>query len=76
VRESIVGDLEDADQRMAEFMSDLEDEIVDGPPVPPNGSAEMQDIMTRINTEVLFGNITPQEAAERFISEVEAAIGG
>ncbi|AEG43306.1 ABC transporter substrate-binding protein [Isoptericola variabilis] len=76
VRESIVGDLEAADQKVAEFMSDLEDEIVDSPPVPPNGSAQMQDIMTRINTEVLFGNITPQEAAERFISEVEAAIGG
>jgi multiple sugar transport system substrate-binding protein len=76
VRESILGDLEAADQRMAEFMSDLEDEIVDSPPVPPNGSAQMQDIITRINTEVLFGNITPQEAAERFTSEVEAAIGG
>lgn len=76
VRESITGDLEAADQKVAEFMADLEDEIVDNPPVPPNGSAQMQDIMTRVNTEVLFGNITPQEAAERFISEVEAAIGG
>jgi multiple sugar transport system substrate-binding protein len=76
VRESISGDLEDADKKVAEFMADLEDEIVDNPPVPPNGSAEMQDIIGRINTEVLFGNITPQQAAEQFISEVGAAIGG
>jgi multiple sugar transport system substrate-binding protein len=76
VRESILDDLEDADQRMADFMADLEDELVDSPPVPPNGSAEMTDIMKRINTEVLFGNLTPAEAAERFLSEVGAAIGG
>jgi multiple sugar transport system substrate-binding protein len=57
-------------------MADLEDELVDSPPVPPNGSAEMTDIMKRINTEVLFGNLTPAEAAERFLSEVGAAIGG
>ncbi len=75
VRESILGDLADADQRMADFMADLEDEIVDSPPVPPNGSAEMTDIMTRINTEVLFGDLTPEEAAEQFLSEVGAAIG-
>lgn len=76
VREAISGDLEAADKKVADFMADLEDEIVDNPPVPPNGSAEMQDIIGRINTEVLFGNITPEQAAEQFISEVGAAIGG
>ena len=73
VRESILGDLEDADAKVAEFMADLEDEIVDGPPVPPNGAGDVQDIMIRLNSEVLFGSMTPDEAAEAFLSEVEAA---
>lgn len=73
VRESILGDLEAADAKVADFMADLEDEIVDGPPVPPNGAGDVQDIITRINSEVLFGSMTPDEAAEAFLSEVEAA---
>ncbi|GAB4084563.1 extracellular solute-binding protein [Myceligenerans cantabricum] len=75
VREVITDDLTDADQQVAEFMADLEDEIVDASPVPPEGSAEMQDIMERVNTEVVFERVTPQEAAQMFIEEVNAAIG-
>ncbi len=76
VRESVLTDLTAADQKVAEFMAGLEADIVDNPPVPPQGSSEMQDIMTRINTEVLFGNMTPDEAADAFLQEVGAAIGG
>ena len=76
VREGIMGDLSPTDQKVADFMEDIGDEIVDAPPVPPHGSAEMADIMERVNTEVLFERITPQEAATQFIDEVNAAIAG
>ncbi|MBO0608982.1 ABC transporter substrate-binding protein [Myceligenerans salitolerans] len=74
MREVIADDLTDADKQVADFMADLGDEIVDASPVPPNGSAEMQDIMERINTEVVFERITPEEAATMFMEEVNAAI--
>jgi multiple sugar transport system substrate-binding protein len=74
VREAIMGDLSPTDQKVADFMADIEDEIVDNPSVPPHGSAELADIMERINTEVLFERITPEEAATQFIDEVNAAI--
>lgn len=76
LRDVIADDLTDADQQMADFMADLGDEIVDASPVPPNGSAEMQGIMERINTEVVFERITPEEAATMFMAEVNAAIAG
>ncbi|MFE6968942.1 ABC transporter substrate-binding protein [Isoptericola sp. NPDC057653] len=76
VREAILPDLTAADQRMADFMADLEDDVVDNPPVPPNGANEMQDIITRINTEVLFERMTPAQAADAFLKDVGAAIGG
>ncbi|GAA4428106.1 extracellular solute-binding protein [Georgenia halophila] len=75
VREAIAPMLPEPDQRGAAFLKDLEDEIVDSPPVPPVGSGETQDIMTRYNSEVLFGRLTPEEAAAQFREEVEAAIG-
>ncbi len=57
-------------------MADLEPDIVDNPSVPPNGANEIQDIMIRINTEVLFERMTPDEAADAFLKDVGAAIGG
>lgn len=74
VREAILEDLSPTDQKMADFMAEIEGEIVDTPPVPPHGSAELADIMERINTEVLFDRITPEEAATQFLDEVQAAI--
>ncbi|PFG42033.1 carbohydrate ABC transporter substrate-binding protein (CUT1 family) [Isoptericola jiangsuensis] len=73
VRESILDQLEDADAKVADFMTELEAEIVDGPPVPPNGAGDVQEIITRINSEVLFGSMTPDEAADAFLTEVAAA---
>ncbi|MEL7975325.1 extracellular solute-binding protein [Isoptericola sp. F-RaC21] len=76
VREAILPDLTAADQKVADFMADLEPDIVDNPAVPPSGANEIQDIMIRINTEVLFERMTPDEAADAFLKDVGAAIGG
>ncbi|MBX9244985.1 extracellular solute-binding protein [Actinotalea ferrariae] len=75
-RERVVAELPETDKQSAEFVADLEDEIVDSPPVPPVGAGEMAAILGRLNDEVLFERLTPEDAAERFISEVEAIIGG
>ncbi|MFE5340049.1 ABC transporter substrate-binding protein [Isoptericola sp. NPDC056578] len=76
VREGILPELTAADQKVADFMAALEPEIVDNPAVPPSGANEIQDIMIRINTEVLFERMTPDEAADAFLQDVGAAIGG
>ncbi|WP_286218526.1 ABC transporter substrate-binding protein [Paraoerskovia sediminicola] len=75
VREAIAGDLSPVDQQVADFLKDLEDEIVDGPAVPPEGAADIPEISGRINTEVIFDRMSPQEAAEQFTSEANGAIG-
>ncbi|MEY9212809.1 carbohydrate ABC transporter substrate-binding protein [Thermobifida halotolerans] len=75
VRESIVDSLPEADARSAEFLSEIEDTIVDGNPPPPIGAGQVVDIIKRINDDLMFGEITPSEAADRFIEEVEAATG-
>ncbi|MBD5785425.1 extracellular solute-binding protein [Cellulosimicrobium terreum] len=76
VREAIAGDLDPADQQSADFLAGLQSEIVDGPAVPPAGAAEVPEITTRVNTELIFGRLSPADAASQFTSEVEAAIGG
>jgi multiple sugar transport system substrate-binding protein len=75
VREQILDDLPENDAKMAEFMARIEDSIVDGNPPPPIGAGEVVDISSRVSDDLGFGEVTPAEAAELFMSEVEAATG-
>src|SRR5699024_5765194 len=63
------------DQQAAAFLANLGPVIVDSLATPPVGSGEVVNIIKRINEQVLFEQITPEEAAKQFMSEVEAAIG-
>ncbi|TDD66127.1 carbohydrate ABC transporter substrate-binding protein [Jiangella aurantiaca] len=74
-RERILGDLTEHQVAEAEFLAEIQDDVVDSPPAPPVGAGEVVDIIKRINVEVLFDRLGPDEAAEQFISEVEAATG-
>ncbi|WP_150240011.1 ABC transporter substrate-binding protein [Nocardiopsis quinghaiensis] len=76
VREHILGSLPEADARSAEFLSEIEDTIVDGNPPPPIGAGEVVNITKRVSEEMAFGDLTPAEAAEQFMSEVETATNG
>ncbi|WP_067598694.1 ABC transporter substrate-binding protein [Nocardiopsis listeri] len=75
VRAHILSSLSAADERSAIFLSDVEGDIVDGNPPPPIGAGEVVEITKRASDELAFGNLTPEEAAEQFITEVEAATG-
>ncbi len=75
VREAVSGQLDPLEVQAAEFLAELESEIVDGPPAPPTGAADVPEITGRINQEVLFDTMSPADAAAQFTSEAGAAIG-
>ncbi|PZF85296.1 ABC transporter substrate-binding protein [Jiangella anatolica] len=74
VRAAIMDQLTPVQQAEAEYLARLEEAA--GVPVPPApvGSTETAGIVTRLNSEVLFDRAAPEDAAERFIAEVEAAL--
>lgn len=75
VRASVSDMLDPLEVQAAEFLAELESEIVDGPPAPPTGAADVPEITGRVNELVLFDSVTPDEAASQFTSEAGAAIG-
>ncbi|ACZ31552.1 extracellular solute-binding protein family 1 [Xylanimonas cellulosilytica DSM 15894] len=77
VREAVLPKLSEADKTSAAFIQALTDDdvVADSKPVPPKGSGEVSDITGRINSDVIFGKITPADAATRWIDEVTKAIG-
>ncbi len=76
IREHILPMLPEDQTQVAEFMTEITPDLADPPPPPPNGAGEIPDIMTRLWEEVMFGRLTPMEAAEQFITEAEAATSG
>lgn len=75
LRETIADQLAPADALATEFVAEVIPELEDPPPVPPVGAGEVQDIIQRLNEEVLFDRLSPTEAAEQFMDEARAAIG-
>jgi multiple sugar transport system substrate-binding protein len=76
IRDEIRDALPEADAETADFIDEVTPDVVDPVAVPPIGAGEAVDITKRINEEVMFGRLTPAEAAEQWISEMETATGG
>jgi multiple sugar transport system substrate-binding protein len=73
LREQILGKLSPADQQAAAFLEEIEPSIAPPPPLPPQGAGEVQGIMQQLNEQVLFGQLTPDQAADAFMDQVNSA---
>ncbi|MEU8248577.1 extracellular solute-binding protein [Nonomuraea sp. NPDC048916] len=63
------------DQKTLTFIEEVKSEL--SPIIaPPKGALQMEDILKRNTEELLFGKATPDQAAQKFLSEANAAIAG
>lgn len=63
-------------RRVAQFIADLEPALGDTPPSPPPGGGTiLGDVLARSHSDVLFGKTSGPEAAARFATESETALG-
>ncbi|PZG19538.1 extracellular solute-binding protein [Nonomuraea aridisoli] len=68
--------LPEADQKTLAFLDEVRSELKDPPAAPPKGASAMEDILTRYSEEVMFGRMTPDDAAQKLIAEANASIAG
>ena len=76
VRESIADQLSPAEQQAADFVAAVGEDVVDAPAPPPVGAGEVAALLSRLNEQVMFGQMDPMTAAEQFITEATAITGG
>ena len=76
MRESIMDDLEPADEKVVEFIEDIEADVEaqSAEPIPSLGFSALQEILYRYEIEVFFENQTPEDAAEAMIAEMEGEL--
>ncbi|MEV0586061.1 extracellular solute-binding protein [Nonomuraea sp. NPDC050310] len=63
------------DQKTLAFIDSVRSELTPTV-VPPKGAMEMEDILKRTSEEVLFGKTTPDEGAQKFLTEANTALAG
>ncbi|WP_219503358.1 ABC transporter substrate-binding protein [Nonomuraea ceibae] len=75
VLDAVKTKLPETDQKTLAFIDEVRSEL--SPiQVPPKGALEMEDILKRNSEEVMFGRATPDAAAQKFLTEANAAIAG
>lgn len=74
VRDSIAGELTEAEVKAVEFVTLVEENLGEAPDITPNGASDIDTVILRYMEEVLFETKTPQEAAEAFIADLQSGI--
>lgn len=76
VREAIAPDLDAADEKVSDFIAEIESEVgaQAAEPIPALGFSGLQEILYRYEIEVFFENLTPEDAAEQMMSEMESEL--
>ncbi|HEY9289744.1 MAG TPA: sugar ABC transporter substrate-binding protein [Microlunatus sp.] len=59
---------------VAKFIADIKPELGDSPVAPPPGAGNLGDVLNRYQTDLLFGRININDAANKFVEEVNSNI--
>ncbi|MGN9841362.1 ABC transporter substrate-binding protein [Nonomuraea sp. H19] len=68
--------LPEADKKTLAFLDEIKGELTDAPAAPPKLASAIEEILKRYTNEVLFGRMTPDDAAQKLITEANALIAG
>jgi multiple sugar transport system substrate-binding protein len=74
IRAAVTPKLKPADAASAKFIQDIGKELGDPSPAPPVGGGQVEKIIQRYTTEVLFGRQAPDAAAKAFLDEVNGEL--
>ncbi|WP_165984522.1 extracellular solute-binding protein [Streptomyces sp. YIM 98790] len=73
VLSQIRDDLSPADQQSLAFIEEHADSLT-APTVYPNGAGEIPDMLQRYGEQVIFGQLSPEQAAEDFLREANGVL--
>lgn len=74
VRDAIASTLTPNEQKALDFTARVEENLGEAPEITPNGASSVDQLIARYTQEVTFERLTPLDAAEGFIKELQASI--
>lgn len=73
-QDAVGGTLTGPPKTAYDFEKSVGGQLDQAPPPPPKGSGTVKATFQRVYDDVIFGRATPQEAAERFMTEAKQAL--
>lgn len=73
-RAALEADIDPNTQMAFDFTDAMSEESGPAPAITPNGASDVQTMVGRYNEQTLFGQLTPQEAGEAFVKELQRSI--
>lgn len=74
IREYITPKLDADNQEVVEFLDLIAPRVGDAPPATPPGGGAIETIIDQHTQQVLFGELSPEDAAASFIEELQRAL--
>lgn len=74
MRAAIEPELGESETEVMSFLEEVEPDMADSPRPSPVGASGVQLLVNRYASEVLFGNLTPEQAADQMTTEIESLI--
>ncbi|MEQ4714858.1 sugar ABC transporter substrate-binding protein [Nonomuraea sp. B19D2] len=68
--------LPETDKKTLAFLDKIKGELTDAPAAPPKHASAIENILKRYTNEVLFLRMSPDDAAQKLITEANALIAG
>ncbi|WP_411376487.1 ABC transporter substrate-binding protein [Arthrobacter sp. MPF02] len=75
LKEGITPLLKETQQKEAAYLDRIAEMNIDPPKPFPAGSSSTMEVLNRFNTDVLFGKVSPRDAAKGMINEVNSNLG-
>ncbi|WP_328992846.1 extracellular solute-binding protein [Kribbella sp. NBC_01245] len=74
LRADVTPKLNPAETTVVKFIEAIQPELAAAPAPPPVGGGNVEKMMQRYTTEVLFDRLSPEDASSQFLKELEGAI--
>ncbi|KJL41541.1 MULTISPECIES: ABC transporter substrate-binding protein [Microbacterium] len=74
IRAYITPKLDEVNQEVVDFLDKIAPRVGDAPPATPPGGGAIETIIDQHTQRVLFGEVTPEDAAASFIAELQQAL--
>ena len=74
IRAYITPKLDEVNQEVVDFLDKIAPRVGDAPPATPPGGGAIETIIDQHTQRVLFGEVTPEDAAASFIAELQRAL--
>ena len=73
-RAALAPSLSETETAVVEYFGAIQPKIGPRPTAKPKGAGEVRDAFMRIGTEVVLGNLSPEDGAEQFTGDAEAIL--